>query len=69
MLGLPILAADLPVLREVLAPAATQGLAAFHTPNDAAQLAVRVQTMLAQPPAHSNAPPQPMPCNPNTGSN
>lgn len=51
MLGLPILAADLPVLREVLAPAATLGLAAFHAPNDAAQLAATAQAMLAQPPS------------------
>ena len=51
MLGLPILAADLPVLREVLAPAANLGLAAFHAPNDAAQLAATAQVMLAQPPS------------------
>ncbi|MFK4810326.1 glycosyltransferase family 4 protein [Devosia sp. ZW T5_3] len=51
MLGLPILAADLPVLREVLAPAATLGLAAFHAPSDAAQFAAAVSAMLAQPPS------------------
>ena len=51
MLGLPIVAADLPVLREVLAPAATQGLAAFHAPSDAAQLSATANAMLAQSPS------------------
>ncbi|KFC70684.1 Glycosyl transferase group 1 [Devosia sp. LC5] len=49
MLGLPILAADLPVLREVLAPAATLGLAVFHASNGATQLAATAKAMLAQP--------------------
>lgn len=46
MLGLPILAADLPVLRDVLAPA----IVAFHAPTDAARLAAVAKAMLAQRP-------------------
>ena len=46
LLGLPILAADLPVLRDVLAP----GLASFHAPTDPTQLAAIAARILAQPP-------------------
>lgn len=48
MAGLPIIAADLPVLREVLAPA---GTVAFHKADDAAALAAAVQTLLADYPS------------------
>ena len=47
MLGLPIVAADLPVLREVLQPA---GLVRFHAAGDAAALAAAVREALASPP-------------------
>lgn len=50
LLGLPVLAAGLPVLRDVLAPAEAMGMAAFHDPLDAAQLAGTAQTMLVTPP-------------------
>ena len=49
MLGLPVVATDLPVLREVLAPVG--GLARFHKPGDAAALAAAVRTILADYPA------------------
>ncbi|UJW84815.1 glycosyltransferase family 4 protein [Devosia sp. SL43] len=47
MLGLPVVASDLPVLREVLAPA----LARFHPPNDAAALAAGIGDTLAHYPS------------------
>ncbi|MDB5537446.1 MAG: hypothetical protein JWQ65_2321 [Devosia sp.] len=50
MTGLPIVAADLPVLREVLQPACGHGLAHFHQPADVASLAAVVRTMLGQYP-------------------
>lgn len=49
MLGLPVAATDLAVLREVLAPAG--GLARFHEPGDAVALAAAVRTILADYPA------------------
>lgn len=50
MTGLPIVAADLPALREVLQPACGHGLAQFHEPADAASLAAVVRSMLGQYP-------------------
>lgn len=47
MLGLPVVASDLPVLREVLAPA----IARFHVPGNAEDLARSVAAMLAEYPA------------------
>ena len=47
MLGLPVVASDLPVLREVLGPA---GLVRFHTPGDATALASAARATLANPP-------------------
>ena len=47
MIELPIVASDLPVLREVLEPA---GLVRFHAPGDAAALAEAVRAALANPP-------------------
>lgn len=47
--GLPVLAADLPVLREVLAPAVPHGMAAFAPP-DSAAWAQELKRLLAHPP-------------------
>jgi hypothetical protein len=46
-----VVAADLPVLREVLAPAGPAGTIAFHPPGDAGALAGAVRFMLAADPA------------------
>ncbi|MHA6730804.1 glycosyltransferase [Devosia sp. A369] len=48
MAGLPVIAADLPVLREVLAPA---GTVAFHPVDDASALAEAVRVLLADYPS------------------
>jgi glycosyltransferase involved in cell wall biosynthesis len=50
MAGVPVLASDLPVLREVLAPAADHGLARFHPPADPARLADAAAALLALKP-------------------
>ncbi|HTM77868.1 MAG TPA: glycosyltransferase family 4 protein [Devosia sp.] len=50
MTGLPIVAADLSVLREVLQPAAERGMALFHPPKDAVALASCLTAMLANAP-------------------
>lgn len=51
MAGLPIVATDLPVLREVLGPAAPAGTIAFHPPGDPGALAGAVRFMLADYPS------------------
>ncbi|HTN60176.1 MAG TPA: glycosyltransferase, partial [Devosia sp.] len=50
MAGLPIVAADLPVLREVLQPAVEGGMARFHPPKDAVALASAIAAILADYP-------------------
>ncbi len=47
MAGLPIIAADLPVLREVLQPACGYGTVRFHAPTDAQALASAIRAVLA----------------------
>ncbi|HTM76376.1 MAG TPA: glycosyltransferase, partial [Devosia sp.] len=50
MSGLPIVAADLPVLREVLQPAVEGGMTQFHPPKDVAALASAIAAVLADYP-------------------
>lgn len=50
MLGLPIVAADLAVLREVLAVPARLGMLHFHAPGDAADCAAKLAALLARKP-------------------
>jgi glycosyltransferase involved in cell wall biosynthesis len=50
MAGLPVIATDLPVLREVLGAAADPTTLAFHPVGDAQALATAIDAMLASPP-------------------
>jgi len=51
MSGVPVVAANLPVLREVLQPACARGMAQFHAPDDATALASQIRAMLEDYPS------------------